>query len=158
MVDKSECPPLRRKLPECVLAMVMDYHGRAPRGIHNDVYYSDAKAMIDLLLGDLESVEGVLGSWWYVDGGPHNINWDVHLNLKREAAAMASLMHKRVFTYMQIGGVWYPRCFVEAISKKRTSIKISNTVWKGKWVKLDSLQAAHLIIRNYYMRFPRVPQ
>ena len=128
MVVKSPCPPLRRKLPKCVLAMVMDFHGRAPRGMPNDVYHSDywgtgtIRVVIDAVSSDMESFET------YNDGYTHF----VELRMKRTATAMESLMHKRVHTYMEIGGVRYPRCFVEAISKKRTSIKISNTVWKGK--------------------------
>ena len=148
MVVKSPCPPLKRKLPECVLAMVMDVHGRAPCGIPNDVYYSvglngvPIKALIDAIVVHMDSFQT-----YHYDYTTF-VTSDVEFIMKRTATTMASLMHKRVHTYMEIGGVWYPRCFVEAISKKRTSIKISNTVWKGKWVRLDSLQAAHLAIRN----------
>ena len=130
-------PSPLRKLPKCVLMMVMDYYGRAPFGIPNDVYYqSDGrnKVWIDAASGHLESIEIVSGSVMY----------HVYLKLKREATTMVSLMHARVPVEMVFGDRLYGDCFVEAVAQKGTSIKISNYRWRGKWVKIDALRWVEL--------------
>ena len=154
MVAKSPCPPLRGKLPECVLAMVMDYHGRAPLGMSNEVYHSDrmgrgvVKDAIDALSDHLESFE-LRNTGWTGDGEPMCI---VKLGMKRTEASMMSLMRAQRWVKIQYGGKT-EFCFVAGMSKKKTSVKFARDgwlrtpQWKAKWLKLDALRTVQVVIR-----------
>ena len=146
MVAKSECPPLLRKLPECVLTMVMEYHGRAPLGIPNEVYYSDrmgrgvVKDAIDAWSDHLESFE-LHDKGWSPDRGRMRF---VRLGLKRTEACMLSLMRAQLQVKILYGGK-KDFCFVTGMSKNKTSVKFAREgFWKGKWLNLDALRAIYV--------------
>ena len=132
--QKCACPPLRPKLGENVLKLIMDYHGRAPLGLPNEAYYSNflgrghIKAVIDAITHDIDSFDIAI---------THRF---LSLVLKRTGTTMTSLMQKRVHTWMRIRGLYYPRCFVEGISKNGKSIKVRNYSWKGKWANIETLE------------------
>ena len=133
--QKCACPPLQRsKLGENVLELIMDRHGRAPLGLPNEAYYSNflgrghIKEVIDAITLEIDS---------FNIGITHR---SLCLALKRTGTTMASLMRKRVHTMMRIGGLYYPRCFVEGISKNAESMKVRNTTWKSNWVKIETLE------------------
>ena len=117
--------------------MIMDFHGRAPFGMPNAAYHSNHlgqghnKAVIDALVRDIESVENFATDNTRV----------MSLVLKRTRVTLTSLMQKRFHTTIRIGGVYYPRCFVEGVSRNGNSLKVRNTIWKGKWIKIDALQS-----------------
>ena len=132
--QKCACRPLRSKLGEKVLKLIMDYHGRAPLGLPNEACYSNflgrghIKAVIDAITHDIDSFDIYIAQRY------------LSLVLKRTGTTMTSLMQKRVHTRMRIRRLYYPRCFVEGISKNGKSMKVQNTIWKGKWVKIQTLK------------------
>ena len=133
--NHSACPPMRGQLCEDVMQLIMDHHGRAPLGMSNEAYYSGRhgqghiKAVVDALADDIETV---------YDAEPSR---SLSLSLKRTTATMASLMNKRVHATIRIDGVCYPRCFVQGLSRNGNGLKVKNTIWKGKWIKLNALES-----------------
>ena len=132
--QESACPPLRSNLGGNVLKLIMDHHGRAPLGLPNEAYYSNRlgrghiKTVIDVITPDIDLFDIAIKHRY------------LSIVLKRTGTTMASLMRKRVHTMMRIGGLYYPRCFVEGISKNGKSMKVQNTIWTGKRVKIQTLE------------------
>ena len=127
-----ECSPLcQTRLGGEVRNLIMEYHGGGPAGVPRNIYnaiYSGmtAKRLVDAVKDDI-------------------LSWDAHglyciaLFLKCTRECMLNLKRNNMFVTICISGICYPYCFVVDVAKTRPSIKLRNTIWFGKWVRLASI-------------------
>ena len=112
--------------------MIMEYHGGGPAGVSRNMYNAIYSGMTAKRLVDAVKA--------------HILSWDnyglyhIALFLKRTRECMLDLKINNIFATIRIGGEYYPCCFVVDMAKTRPSIKLRNTIWSGKWVRLASIE------------------